>query len=568
MASNLKRSKRTVGKRIDDLHRRVLHMQKRPAPRRIGSRVVVSGNLAQDAVTPVELAPDSVTQDAIAPGAVTNTELAPGAGGADTTYSGTAPTSPSIGDVWFDSSDSLKLKRWDGTAWVSMRDLGIAAAAAGAAAADAAATAAQTTANGKNKVFYTASAPTAVSVGDLWFDTDEDNKLSKWSGSAWEAFGLGDAAFSNINAGKITAGTIAAARITSTSISAADINADRITAGTIAAARITSASIAAADINADRITAGRILAGDTEIGNNVGPGDGHHGISLSPNNFNNIFIRRASDGVYFFRVNEGGANSLTFDSSSGVLNVTGTINASAGTIGGWAITSNLLQGQAGTNTRIQLLKSVPANLTYYGNASYHNLPAMCIFDNLNAKAIGYFGSYSDNIVSMEGITGSTYIEIDSDGADGITIYADTNSLSGAAGIHLGSSAQNVWFDSYTHSGSPVQYLRILADGRATLGTPSDISLKQNINTAPSVIEKVKQLNIVNFYWKDKYNYGSAEQIGLIAQELEQVFPSFVGLDHSTNKKNISTEPLLFVCIKAIQELCDKIDFLELKLENG
>jgi hypothetical protein len=320
LASNLKRSKRTVGKRIEDLHRRVLHMQKRPAPRRIGSRVVVSGNIVQNAVTPVELAPNSVTQDAIAPGAVTDTELAPGAGGADTVYSGTAPTSPSIGDLWFDSSDSLKLKRWDGTAWVSVRDLGIAAA--------------QTTADSKNKVYRQTTEPTGETYaeGDLWFDTDDNNKIYRRTGTAWTAVQLGGEALANINANKITAGTIDASVIT-----VSNINAGNISAGTIAAARITSASISAADINADRITAGRILAGDTEIGNNVGPGDGHHGISLSPNNFSNIFLRRASDGVYFFRVNEGGANSLTFDSSSGVLNVTGTINASAGSIGGWSI---------------------------------------------------------------------------------------------------------------------------------------------------------------------------------------------------------------------------------------
>lgn len=289
MASNLKRSKRTVGKRIDDLHRRVLHMQKRPSPRRIGSRVIVTTNLTQDAVTNVELAPDSVTAetiatdavtaDAIAPGTITNTELGVGVGGIDSTFSSTQPASPSVGDVWFDSSDGLKLKRYDGTNWVSMQDLGIAAAAAGAAAATAAATAAQTTADGKNKVFYASSPPTAVSTGDLWFDTDEDNKLSKWNGSTWEAFGLGNAAFSNIDAGKITAGVIAAGRITSASIAAADIDAARITAGTILSARITSASISAADINADRITAGTItgraiVGGTLTSGTFDGSGDG------------------------------------------------------------------------------------------------------------------------------------------------------------------------------------------------------------------------------------------------------------------------------------------------------
>ena len=261
MASNLRRSKRTVGKRISYLESRLKATRMTPIPRRLSPSAVAPKNLQAGAVTAI----------AIAPGSITNGALAVGVGGATTAYSGTAPSSPSVGDVWFDSSDSLKLKRYDGTNWVSMQDLGIAAAAAGATAAATAATAAQTTANGKNKVFYAASAPTAVSVGDLWFDTAQENKLSKWNGSAWEAFGLGNAAFSNIDAGKITAGTIAAGRITSASISAAEITAAQITSGTISSARITSASISAADVNADRITAGTIT-GRAIVGGTVTTG--------------------------------------------------------------------------------------------------------------------------------------------------------------------------------------------------------------------------------------------------------------------------------------------------------
>ena len=260
MASNLKRSKRTVGKRIDDLHRRVLHMQKRPAPRRIGSRVIVTTNLTQDAVTNVELAPDSVTAETIVAGTITSTELAEDAGGADTTFTPTAPASPVVGDLWFDSSDSVTLKRWSGSAWVSMRDLGIAAAAAGAAAADAAAVAAQSTADGKNKVYRQAAEPTGATYaeGDLWFDTDDNNKVYRRTGSAWTAVVLGGNAIANIDAGSITAGTIAAARINAASIAAAEIDAAKITAGVISSDRITSASIAAGVITADKITAGTL----------------------------------------------------------------------------------------------------------------------------------------------------------------------------------------------------------------------------------------------------------------------------------------------------------------------
>lgn len=72
--------------------------------------------------------------------------------------------------------------------------------------------------------------------------------------------------------------------------------------------------------------------GNVEVGRDVGPGVGHHGISLSHENFNNIFIRR-NDGVTFFRVNEGGANSLVFDSASGVLAIRGVLSASQIAVG-------------------------------------------------------------------------------------------------------------------------------------------------------------------------------------------------------------------------------------------
>jgi hypothetical protein len=97
------------------------------------------------------------------------------------------------GDIWFDTDDSNIQYYWTGTAWVSVRDLGIqaaltasAAAAAGAAAAEAAAAAALLTADGKNRVYRQANTPTGgtYAAGDLWFDTDADNKTSRYSAAS------------------------------------------------------------------------------------------------------------------------------------------------------------------------------------------------------------------------------------------------------------------------------------------------------------------------------------------------------------------------------------------------
>jgi hypothetical protein len=74
----------------------------------------------------------------------------------------------------------------------------------------------QATADGKNAIYRQATEPVggAYVIGDLWFDTDNDNAISRWelvgATEQWTAFGLGNAAIANLNAGKITTGTLSA----------------------------------------------------------------------------------------------------------------------------------------------------------------------------------------------------------------------------------------------------------------------------------------------------------------------------------------------------------------------
>lgn len=97
-----------------------------------------------------------------------------------TFYQTSAPTAEGVGDLWFDTDDGNKQYRWSGSAWVDAQDTAIGDAISAAAGA-------QATADGKITSFYQTSAPTAEGVGDLWIDTDDNNKLYRWSGSAWVA---------------------------------------------------------------------------------------------------------------------------------------------------------------------------------------------------------------------------------------------------------------------------------------------------------------------------------------------------------------------------------------------
>lgn len=82
------------------------------------------------------------------------------------------------GDLWMDTSDGNKIYRYSGSAWVSVQDTAIQTALT--AAADA-----QSTADGKIVTFASTTIPTATDVGDLWIDTDDNNKMYRWDGTDW-----------------------------------------------------------------------------------------------------------------------------------------------------------------------------------------------------------------------------------------------------------------------------------------------------------------------------------------------------------------------------------------------
>lgn len=87
------------------------------------------------------------------------------------------PTNPTDdihnGDLWIDTNDGQKLYWWDGDSWETARDSGIQEAL--------------TAANSKTEVFFSTSAPVGASEGDLWYDTDDGNKLYKYESSTWVA---------------------------------------------------------------------------------------------------------------------------------------------------------------------------------------------------------------------------------------------------------------------------------------------------------------------------------------------------------------------------------------------
>jgi microcystin-dependent protein len=126
-----------------------------------------------------------------------------------TYYAETAPwpdgsTQPDgvLGDLWFRTSDAVAF-RWNGTAWEIITDTAISEALA--AAMDA-----QTTADGKITAWYSDTQPWANGDpahtdddGDLWYDTDDDNRVYYYNGVAWVDLPVGLGALDSVLAGRV-----------------------------------------------------------------------------------------------------------------------------------------------------------------------------------------------------------------------------------------------------------------------------------------------------------------------------------------------------------------------------
>jgi len=89
----------------------------------------------------------------------------------------------------------------------------------------------------------------------------------------------------------------------------------------------------------------------------------------------------------------------------------------------------------------------------------------------------------------------------------------------------------------------------------TLTQNSDRSLKTNIQTIPNALEKTLQLRGVEY---DRISTGKHE-IGLIAQEVEQVFPELVS--ETNGIKSVAYSNIVSILIESIKELKQEIDIL-------
>jgi hypothetical protein len=89
---------------------------------------------------------------------------------------------------------------------------------------------------------------------------------------------------------------------------------------------------------------------------------------------------------------------------------------------------------------------------------------------------------------------------------------------------------------------------------------SDKRLKNNIKVIDNALDKLSQINGVRFDWieNEKIHGHTGHDIGIIAQEIEAIFPEVV-TTRNNGYKAVKYEKLVALLIQSNKELLERID---------
>ena len=569
MPSRRRSANKNLGNNLSDVQRRIRSLERRPARSKLGAKSVTTAAIGAEVITPEQVNFGTVTVGV--PSDVNNPK------------DGGLVVNPNDGSVSIYSGDKG-----------SFIDIGDPAAFDLSVTAFAAANTAVQTANGKNKVTYSTSAPgsTANTAGDIWWQYTTGNIISgQWTGlggTSWQANTVGNAVIANLDAGKITSGFIQAARINAGTITSTMIATTALDARTITGSTIQTSSAATSKVILDTSGLRAINSGGTTTVNIGSDGSASFNGSETASAFtatglvdgndlaNNAIVNRHIESLSASKINAGTINAAVITVSN--LNAD---NITAGTITGRAINngngtfsvtaagalvatsaniSGKITGTSGNIGGFQL--GVPANADLFGLSS--SLPRI-LFGNSSAGpykiAIGWDGGSNYQIRAGNPVGTSSSEFVVNTATDVFRFAADSASRQYAGEVRNAFRAATL---RYTTS---------------LVNESSSRRFKENITYAPKrYYDRILQITPAFWKYKDEHPEVQPEQLGtnsfgVIAEDLEEA-----GLGYFVERNmeglptailNLHEMPLLLIPIvrelkEALQDLTVRVETLEAK----
>ena len=274
-----------------------------------------------------------------------------------------------------------------------------------------------------------------------------------------------------------------------------------------------------------------------------------------------------------FRFTTGATNQSGSIALTEVMRITSTARVGIG-----KTDPNYQLVVGGTNPKIQIYDSAGSGQTnlYFGDSG-SNLAGYIVYQhNDNVMRFGANASEAMRIASngnvMVGTTSSsnttrlTVVQPNND--DPIARFDMAAAVNAIRGVEIRvtdgtANSANKFFLQGDDNGNTRIELRTNGDiYRTGSTTSSDERLKENIVDTDPKLDKLKEVRVVDFNWKPEANRDEERHRGVIAQELESIFPELV--TQPNEYKEAYYERFIPILIKSIQELNEKIE----RLENG
>ncbi len=108
--------------------------------------------------------------------------------------------------------------------------------------------------------------------------------------------------------------------------------------------------------------------------------------------------------------------------------------------------------------------------------------------------------------------------------------------------------------------------QIEASGDVIAFGSSDRNLKDNIQPIKNSLEKVDKIGGYTFVWNDKQDTYEGSDVGVIAQEIEEVLPEVV-MTRGSGYKAVKYEKIVPLLIESIKELKQEVDEIKQKCDS-
>jgi hypothetical protein len=242
------------------------------------------------------------------------------------------------------------------------------------------------------------------------------------------------------------------------------------------------------------------------------------------------------------------AGIATYATSAGIATYAGTAGIATNVIGGIVSVTQLNVTGITTLGVTSATNFTSQQINISGISTLSNLRITPVGTGATVGSVGILTYYGDGS-KLSGI--SAGVGVNDDTSTNSTYYVGISTITTGTLSSLVVSSTKLTFNPSTGN--------LVAGGTVTAN--SDRKLKTNIKTIDNALHKVLSLRGVEF---DRIDTGD-HQIGVIAQEVEQIIPDVV---YGEETKSVAYANLVGLLIEAIKEQNIKISELERKLEES